>query len=174
MGKKRKQSAADGLKELMALLPWWRKKRGGVVTRVTESRSTHALRDMTWQEFELLVGEAFRAQGYQITETGGGGPDGGADLVLRNGAETWLVQCKRWKAYMVDVSVVRELYGVMAARGATGGYVVTAGSFSNDAQAFAAGRNVRLIDGLKLTPLLAQGRVARDSALESQHPPSVD
>ena len=27
---------------------------------------------MSWQEFELLVGEGFRQQGYQVIENGGG------------------------------------------------------------------------------------------------------
>lgn len=156
MARKRKLGAAAALMGLVALLPWWRKKGAGV-TSATGSRSTHALRGMTWEEFELLVGESFRAQGYEVTESGGG-PDDCVDMDLRKDTETWLVQCRRWKAYMVDVSVVREMYGAMTARGATGAYVVTAGSFSNDAQAFASGRNVRLIDGLKLTVLLQQGR----------------
>jgi restriction system protein len=46
-------------------------------------------------------------------ETGGGGPDGGVDLVLRkpggNGSEKFLVQCKQWRALKVGVDVVREL-----------------------------------------------------------------
>ncbi|MRD49739.1 restriction endonuclease [Caenimonas koreensis DSM 17982] len=138
-----------------------RKKRKGLVASVTRSKTADALNGMSWQEFELLVGEAFRIQGYQVTETGGGGADGGVDLVLRKGTETWLVQCKQWKAFMVDVSVVRELYGVMAARGAVGGFVVTSGSFSNDSQAFASGRNVKLIDGLHLFGLLQQARTSR-------------
>lgn len=42
---------------------------------------------------------------------------------------------------------MRELYGVMAARGAAGGFVVSAGSYTADARAFARGRNIELIDG---------------------------
>lgn len=80
---------------------------------------------MAWKEFEKLVGEAFRLQGYQVTELGGDGPDGGIDLVLRKGHEKFLVQCKQWKAFTVGVAVVRELYGVMAAKGATGGFIVS-------------------------------------------------
>lgn len=33
------------------------------------------------------------------------------DLVLDRGAEKVLVQCKRWRALRVGVSVVGELYG---------------------------------------------------------------
>ena len=69
-----------------------------------------------------------------------------------------MVQCKQWKAYKVGVDVVRELYGVMAAKGATGGIVVTSGRFTDDASKFAAGRNVRLIDGPKLIALIKQAQ----------------
>ena len=78
------------------------------------------LNAITWQQFELVIGEWFRTQGYNVKEYGGAGPDGGIDLVLSKGNETFLVQCKQWRAIKVGVTVVRELYGVMAARGATG------------------------------------------------------
>jgi len=81
------------------------------------------------------------------------------DLVLtrpgKNGGEKFLVQCKQWRAFKVGVDVVRELYGVMAARGATGGFVVTSGRFIEDAIKFASGRNVALVDGPKLQGLLS-------------------
>jgi transposase len=86
-----------------------------LVSNVTGAGSSDALGDMTWREFEMLVGEGFRLQGYEVTETGGGGADGGVDLVLRKDREKYLVQCKQWKAFKVGVTVVRELYGVMAA-----------------------------------------------------------
>ena len=81
------------------------------------------------------------------------GADGGVDLVLTKGGEQFLVQCKQWKAAKVGVQVVRELYGVMSARGAAGGYVVTSGNFTPDAFQFAKGTSVELIDGSALTQL---------------------
>ncbi len=42
---------------------------------------------------------------------------------------------------------LRELYGVMAARGAAGGFVVTSGRFTDDARAFSNCRNLALIEG---------------------------
>jgi len=120
-----------------------------------------ALDGMSWREFETLVGEAYRLQGYRVTETGGGGADGGVDLVLMKGHEKSLVQCKQWKAYKVGVQVVRELYGVMAARGAAAGYVVTSGRFTQDAIDFAAGRNIELVDGPKLETLIREVQASR-------------
>lgn len=110
---------------------------------------------MSWREFEMLVGEAFRLQGYSVVENGGGGgADGGVDLVLTKTGEKFLVQCKQWKAFRVGVDVVREHYGVMAAKGAAGGFVVTSGAFTSEAKAFTDGRNVRLVDGHKLVGLI--------------------
>jgi len=139
-----------------------RHRRGSLLASVTHAKAPDALQGMSWQEFELLVGEAFRVQGYEVSERGGAGPDGGVDLVLRKDKEKFLVQCKHWKAFKVGVQVVRELYGVMAAQGAAGGFVVTSGSFTEEAVAFASGRNVRLVDGPKLFGLIQQARAARE------------
>lgn len=135
-----------------------RKQRTTLIADVAQAQSTNALDDMSWREFEMLVGEAYRLQGYRVTETGGGGADGGIDLALTKGSEKFLVQCKQWKAYKVGVDVVRELYGVMAAKGVTGGFVVTSGRFTDDAQAFADGRNIQLVDGSKLFAMIKQAR----------------
>lgn len=96
-----------------------------------------------------MIGEAFRKQSYTVQETAIG-PDGGIDLVLKRGGEIFLVQCKHWKAQRVSVQVVRELYGVMSARGAVGGFVVTSGTYTKDAKKFAAGTSVELVDGTLL------------------------
>jgi restriction system protein len=140
-----------------------RTKRASLVANVTASKGADALNDMSWAEFETLTAEAFRLQGFAVQEQGGAQPDGGVDLVARKGSETFLVQCKQWRAFKVGVDVVRELYGVMAARGAAGGYVVTSGTFTADARTFAEGRNVRLIDGTRLFGLLQQARASLDA-----------
>ena len=159
---------------------WRRRERKQLVVDVAQSKASDALDGMSWREFEMLVGEGFRLQGYQVVETGGGGPDGGVDLVLtrpgKNGGEKFLVQCKQWRAFKVGVDVVRELYGVMAAKGATGGFVVTSGRFTDDAVSFASGRNVTLVDGPKLHGLLRQAKAgierspARPRAASSAQP----
>ncbi|MEC4749318.1 restriction endonuclease [Methylomicrobium sp. Wu6] len=101
--------------------------------------SVNMIRSLSWRDFELLVGEAFRMKGYSVVETAGGGADGGIDLMLKKDGEVFLVQCKQWRAFKVSVNIVRELFGVMAAQGATGGFVATSGVFTNEARAFAKG-----------------------------------
>lgn len=141
-----------------AMSLWRRKQRSGLVQDVAQAQSATALNGMSWREFEMLVGEAYRLQGFRVTETGGGGADGGVDLTLEKGGEKFLVQCKQWKAFKVGVDVVRELYGVMAAIGATGGFVVTSGRFTEDAKAFAQGRNVQLVDGPELLGMIKKAK----------------
>jgi restriction system protein len=131
-----------------------RHQRTSLADKAAGSSAAEAVRDMSWREFEMLLGETFRRDGYAVQEQGGNGPDGGVDLRLRKDDETYLVQCKHWKAFKVDVSVVRELYGLMAAQGASGGYVVSSGSFTAPALEFASGRNIRLVDGPKVLAML--------------------
>lgn len=150
-----------------------RRERRALVGSVACSHAADALDGMSWREFELLVGEGFRQQGYAVLEAGGGAPDGGIDLVLAKAGEKFLVQCKQWKAFKVGVKVVRELYGVMAARGAAGGFVVTSGRFTEEAKAFASGRNIRLIDGPELLHLIRQGRSVSPAVSEPAHGEAV-
>lgn len=150
-----------------------RKKRESLVSHAVE-RGAQAVDGMSWHDFELLIGEAFRLQGYQVREIGGPAPDGGVDLQLQKGTESFLVQCKQWRARQVGVQVVREFYGVMAQRGAAGGFVVTSGTFTDDAIAFVQGTNLRLVDGTKLAGLLQQakrlGHIAPVSPATAQSP----
>jgi restriction system protein len=137
---------------------WKASRRKSLAQGVTTSGSASSLDGMTWLEFEALVGEAFRQKGYKVQELGGAATDGGVDLVLTKGTERFLVQCKKWKAFKVGVDVVRELYGVMAVKGAAGGFVVTSGKFTPDAQEFARGRNVTLINGVQLFSMLQSAK----------------
>ena len=131
-----------------------RSKRDNLVSHVSQGETRDVLNGMSWREFEVLVSEAFRLQGYLVAETGGGGADGGVDLILTRGNETIFVQCKQWKTYQVGVKVVRELFGVMAARKATAGIVVTSGRFTNEALEFAKGHRLKLMDGQELFGLI--------------------
>ena len=45
---------------------------------------------------------------------------------------------------------VRELYGLMAAQRVAGGFVVTSGTFTEEARKFVEGRELKLIDGQAL------------------------
>jgi restriction system protein len=132
-----------------------RHKRSQVFAGVS-SGSPITIQGLTWREFEMLIGEGFRRRGYAVTETGGAGADGGVDLVLTKGGKRYFVQCKQWKALKVGVRTVRELYGVIAARGAAGGFLVTSGTFTDEAQRFAEDQQLQLIGGDALSAWLGK------------------
>jgi restriction system protein len=121
-------------------------------------KDLQSIKDLSWREFEQLVGEAYRRQGYFVEETGGGGADGGVDLVLRGNGETILVQCKQWRVQQIGVDKVRELYGVMTAEKANRGILVTSGHFTNDAKSFKVGKPLTLVDGPALATLVRDVR----------------
>jgi restriction system protein len=116
------------------------------------------IRDLSWRQFESIVGEAFRRRGYSVMENAVDGPDGGVDLVLRKNGEKFYVQCKRWKQSRVGVKPIRELYGVIAASSAKGGFFVASGDYTEEARAFAARAGIELIDGPKLADMIADTR----------------
>lgn len=111
---------------------------------------------MSWQQFELLVGEAFRQKGFSVLHGGDEGPDGGVDVRLIKDGKRYLVQCKHWKTKRVGVTVIRELYGVMVSSGVAGGYVVTSGDFTEEAERFSEGKPLKLINGEGLAKLLGR------------------
>ncbi len=128
--------------------------------------SLETLKEMTWQDFELLVGEAYRRQGYAVEEKGGSGPDGGVDLILRRNGQTTLVQCKRWKQAKVGAPTMRELRGAVARDGAASGIFVTCGEFTQEAITEAQGKPpLELVDGPALLVLVKQGQGTANLAL---------
>lgn len=132
-----------------AFLSWQKRKM------LEKQKGLDTVSNLSWKEFEALVGEAYRRQGYFVLENSSDGPDGGVDLRLRKEGELVFVQCKHWKTQKVNVKIVRELYGIMASRKADRGIVVTYGSFTQDAKDFAHGKPLDLVDGQKLMALIA-------------------
>jgi restriction system protein len=152
---------------LSAFIAWRRR------ALVDGQNSLESLRALSWKEFEWMVGEAFRRQGYAVEESFGGGPDGGVDVVLRKYGRTTLVQCKHWKVFSVGVPVVREIFGVMTAEKADAAIVITSGKFTRDAEVFAEGKPIELIDGSRLLELVkgVQQRGANQATVSKSLPP---
>ncbi|KQR08928.1 MULTISPECIES: restriction endonuclease [Xanthomonas] len=123
--------------------------------RFLETRTTlESLAAGGWRQFEQLVGDAFRRQGYSVEETGLGGPDGGIDLILRKDGRRTLVQCKQWKRQQVGVSVVREMFGLLAHHQAHAVKIACIGRYTKDAEHFAQGKPIELIGGEQLLGMI--------------------
>lgn len=116
-------------------------------------KSIETIRQLHWRNFEELVAEAYRREGYRVTE-GGYGADGGIDLELRKGEELIFVQCKQWKVQKVGVSVVREMFGVLTASNADKVIVICSGKFTQQAIDFALDKPIELLSGNELLSLV--------------------
>ena len=118
----------------------------------TGSWSTRLLQALEWKRLEQLCAAYFRTLKFRVEEATHG-PDGGVDLRLYEGSAKTpgvLVQCKAWNSWKVGVKEIRELFGVMAAEGVNEGILVTTSTFTDEATAFAQGKNIALIDGADL------------------------
>lgn len=128
--------------------------------------AAEAVEGMTAREFEALLGEAFKLQGYQVVKSDGSAA-AGVDLLLRKDRETVLVHTQRWRDERVGAETLVALQKAMSARNATGGFVVTSGRFSREANAFAAQANLRMIDGPVLLGMLVKARALQPSVGQS-------
>jgi restriction system protein len=129
------------------------------------------IRELDWQEFEWMVGEAYRRQGYTVQDSIKRGPDGGIDLVLRKNGETVLVQCKQRRSSSVGAPVVREAYGVQMHEKADRSVVITSGHFTREAVTFAQGKPIELIDGPELLALVRDVQLREKPAADATQPP---
>ena len=111
-----------------------------------------ALHKLSWAQFELVVGEAYRRHGWRVEETGQGGADGGVDLLMKKGSKRCIVQVKHWQA-RVGAPVVREMFGLMVHHKADRVAIVALGGFTSEAIDFAQGKAVDLVDGKGLLAL---------------------
>ncbi|MDO8886188.1 restriction endonuclease [Candidatus Oleimmundimicrobium sp.] len=127
----------------------WRKRK-----LLDKQESIETVRNLKWREFEELVGEAYRRQGYVVCENSGAGPDGGIDLTLKKSGEVILVQCKQWRNIKVGVNKVRELYGVQISQNANKSILMTSGFFTQEAKNFAANKSIDLVEGSQLLGLI--------------------
>jgi len=129
----------------------WQKRK-----LLDKQKNIQSIRNLSWREFEELVAEAYRRQGYAVIENKVSGADGGIDIRLKKDGHSHLVQCKNWKTSKVGVKVVREMYGVMTAEQSSSVIIVISGSFTKEAENFAVGKPIDLIDGSLLEKLIAQ------------------
>lgn len=122
-----------------------------IKTTYSKTSTTEDLSKLSWLEFEALVGEHYRKQGYQVKQRLEHGADGGIDLHVSTEGENHLIQCKHWRSQKVGIQVLRELYGVLMDSNAVKMIVITTGDFTLEAQKFALNKPFELINGTQLS-----------------------
>lgn len=126
----------------------WRQLRAGPPANIEERLA--ALRTMPWENFGLIVSEAYRRQGYVVEESN----SSAFDFKLAKKGQITLVQCRRWKLNQVGAGPVRDLIGATERLGAFNCVCISAGDFSANALEAAAGKPVTLLRGAALAALV--------------------
>jgi len=106
-------------------------------------------RGLSGEKFVSTLEEGFRREGYAVTRM-----DGGADLVLRREGLVTLVACKRWKAMRAGIEPLREFDAATREQRAVIRLYVATGEVTDNARAFAAEKNIRLVQEEELARLL--------------------
>jgi restriction system protein len=133
----------------------WRQLRTPSVTNVEETLG--GLRAMSWENFSAVIGEAFRRDGYTVSEI----PGSAADFELRKNGRVSIACCKRWKVAQTGVGPLRGLHEAKQARDADECIYVAAGDFTANAREFATEKAIRILNGAALVKLIARVKRGR-------------
>lgn len=145
------------------MLGWLRRRRRAAraYQGFTQPAREGPLQDMNWREFQLLIGDAFRLQGYTVSMLGADRASEGADLVARRGGKTLLVAYRHWNVATVDPEPVHDLRTAIKELGADGGMLLTLGSVSPLARAAAQAAAIELLDGERLVAVIRHVQATR-------------
>ncbi len=109
------------------------------------SPASDALAQMSLDDVEKLVAEAFRREGFLVAERAGSEHHGCVDLELFMGRDRYFVHCRRWQEKTINALAVRELSAAISAERAIGGFIVASGRLTDEARKAALGRAIRVI-----------------------------
>jgi Restriction endonuclease len=124
----------------LALAPYERAVKAYGLWKRTTSEYWAGLRG---RSFEAELARLYVAQGYSASLTSASN-DKGIDIVLRQGAGEFIVQCKGY-ADPVGPAVARELYGTFMASRATGAILACPGGFTNGVREFVKDKPIVLL-----------------------------
>jgi len=128
----------------------WKQLRAGLPLNVPERLAK--LRAMPWENFSLVVSEAYRRRGYTVEPS----KSGAFDFLLSKDNRVTLVQCRRWKVNRVGEGPLRELNQAIEKQDAYNAVAIAAGEFSEKARAFAAATPITLVSGAELVKLVGR------------------
>ncbi len=128
----------------------WRQLRTPGAANATELLGK--IRGMSWENFSAVISEAYRRDGYAVTEVF----KGAVDLKIEKNGRIAIVSCKRWKAAQTGIGPLRELREAKDALDAADCIYVAAGDFTANARTYAKEKSVRLLNDAPLAELVAR------------------
>jgi len=116
--------------------------------------SLEKIRTLTPDQFESFVCDLFEKLGYKAERVGGPN-DGGIDVIARKDGVKHYIQCKKFVTQQVSVGAMRDFYGAVTDKLSDAkAFFITTNVFTLEAEKFAEGKPIELIDGKKLLKYL--------------------
>jgi restriction system protein len=131
--------------------------------------SLQLLQEIEWKRFEALCSACFEARGRVVVRPTPSA-DEGIDFYLygqrgRSARPLVGVQCRAWSSSRVGVKAIRELLASMAHTGCPNGLFITSATYTPDAEEFARGKPIELLDAERLLSLIGSLPDATQAAL---------
>lgn len=132
-------------------------------TNVLGHDNLASIRWLSAREFNHLVEEGFRRQGFFVQSSERFLSRAGIDLILRKGKNHILVLCRRDPDPARQMAAVQELHAATATLQAASGLLITCEWVAPEVKAFAAVQGVAVIEGPALLKLVerARGKIMR-------------
>lgn len=128
----------------------WRQLRAPGAADVAATLSR--IRNMPWENFSAVISEAYRRDGYAVTEVF----KGAVDLKLDKAGRITIVSCKRWKVAQTGIGPLRDLLEAKKAQDAAECIYIAAGDITANAREFATQKSIRVLQGTALAILIAR------------------
>lgn len=112
--------------------------------------SLESIRNLKPDQFEEFTCDLFDKLGYK-TERVGGPNDGGIDVIATKNGVNHYIQCKKFITSQVGVGEMRNFYGAVVDKLSDAkSFFITTNIFTLEAEKFALGKPIELVDGKKL------------------------
>jgi restriction system protein len=128
----------------------WRQLRAPSAEAV--AARLEAIRAMPWDDFAGRTEQAFRREGFTVSRLKG--EEG--DFELTKAGRSTLVAAKRWKAMRTGIEPLRQVQAARRKREASDCTYLAAGEVTENARAFAAEHEIRLVHGAELVAFLGK------------------
>jgi len=142
---------------LLAAFIGYKQLRGTGEVNVADKLTS--LREMSWENFSLVVSEAYRREGYAVTEA----RDSAYDFELEKSGRRTLVSCRRWKVNSVGKAPLEALAAAVRRVDAYNAICIAAGGFSPNARDYASTQPITLVTGSDLARLIGRVQGKRTS-----------
>lgn len=137
-----------------------------IVAHIQQRLQPEYWQELTARGLELELGCVFAERGYEDVIVTWEGADDGVDLILKQGDNNFIVQCKG-QAKPVSPRVIRELIGSSQLYSADEAILVSTSGFTSNARIMAENSGIFLLDLYGLIDVSSQAKARMDSGLPS-------